>query len=52
MIGVSETGAKTNCVFVSALLLSPFSSFSFLLSVRGVGGGGGGVFLTARLKEA
>ena len=41
VIGVSEAGAKTNCVFVSALLLSPFSSFSFLLSVRGVGGCGG-----------
>ena len=49
MTGVSETGAKTNCVFVSAALPSPFFSFSTLCAW---GGWGWGVFLTARLKQA
>ena len=52
VIGVSETGAITNCVFESAL--SPLSSlFSFFFSTLCAWGGWGwGVFLTVRLKQA
>ena len=50
MIGVSETGAKTNYVFVSALSPLPFLFFFFTLCAWG--GWRWGVFLTARLKQA